>query len=98
MNNLFTEQGRDKYLDDFSNYFAYTDNGYYLAGNLVSYQTYYFRGDKTNIFVTSYNDTEINGIIYEKWSSNNKNTLATIRVVNVDNKWLIDDITILAKE
>ena len=23
MNNLFTEQGRDKYLDDFSNYFAY---------------------------------------------------------------------------
>ena len=98
MNNLFTEQGRDKYLDDFSNYFAYTDNGYYLAGNLVSYQTYYFRGDKTNIFVTSSNDTEINGIIYEKWSSNNKNTLATISVVKENNTWLIDEINILATE
>lgn len=98
MNDLFTENGKKKYLEDLDEYFAYTDDGIYLAGNLVSYQTYYFRGDKTNIFIIDSSDTEINGIIYEKWSSNNKNTLATIRVVNSNNKWLVDDIEILAKD
>ena len=41
---------------------------------------------------------EINGIIYERWTSNNKNTLATIKVVNENGRWLIDDVTILATE
>ena len=40
-NNIFTDNGVNKYIKDLGNYFAYTDNGYYLAGNLVSYQTYY---------------------------------------------------------
>lgn len=95
---LFTENGRNHYVDDLGNYFAYTENGYYLAGNLVSYQTYYFRGDNTQIFITDSSDSEINGIIYEKWTSNNKNTIATVKVVNIDNKWLIDNINILATE
>ena len=98
MNNLFTENGCKKYISDLGNYFAYTEEGYYLAGNLVSYQTYYFRGEETNIYITDATDKEINGIIYVKWTSNNKNTLATIKVVKVDNNWLIDDITILAIE
>ena len=98
MNNLFTENGKNKYLNDLNEYFAYKDDNVYLAGNLVSYQTYYFRGDKTNIFITDSSDTEIKGIIYEKWSSNNKNTLATIKVVNSNNKWLVDYIEILAKD
>ena len=96
MNNLFTDNGIKKYIDKLSNYFAYTENGYYLAGNLVSYQTYYFRGDDTNIYITSADDNEINGIIYERWTSNNKNTLATIKVINENGTWLIDDITILS--
>ena len=98
MNNLFTENGCKKYISDLGNYFAYTEEGYYLAGNLVSYQTYYFRGEETNIYITDATDKEINGIIYAKWTSNNKNTLATIKVVKVDNNWLIDDINILATE
>lgn len=98
VSSYFTDNGTKKYLQDLKTYFiSYKDN-YYLAGNLVSYQTYYFRGDKTNIFIIDSSDTEINGIIYEKWSSNNKNTLATIRVVNSDNKWLVDDIEILVKD
>lgn len=98
MGDLFTENGINKYISDLGSYFAYTDDKYYLAGNLVSYQTYYFRGDKTNIYILDANDNEINGIIYEKWTSNGKNTLATIRVVLDNNKWLIDDISILANE
>ena len=98
INNLFTEKGRDKYVEDLGNYFAYTENGYYLAGNLVSYQTYYFRGDNSNIYITDAKDNIIKGIIYEKWTANNKNTLATIDVVNDNGKWLIDEINILATE
>ena len=89
---------RDKYISDLGSYFAIMGEEYYLAGNLVSYQTYYFRGDKTNIYVTDVNDNEINAIIYENWTSNDKNTLATIKVVKVDNEWLIDNISILANE
>ena len=98
MNNYFTERGINKYIADMGNFFAYNEDGYYLAGNLVSYQTYYFRGDNTNIYILNANENEINGIIYEKWKSNNKNTLATIKVVKSDSKWLIDDITILSSE
>lgn len=99
MNNYFTENGINKYISDMGNFFAYNENGYYLAGNLVSYQTYYFRGDNTNIYILDATSEEINGIIYEKWKSNNKNTLATIKVVkDSNNKWLIDDITILSSE
>ena len=98
INNLFTEKGRDKYIEDLGNYFAYTENGYYLAGNLVSYQTYYFRGDNSNIYITAAEDNLIKGIIYERWTANNKNTLATIDVVNDNGKWLIDEIDILATE
>lgn len=98
MNNLFTENGIKKYIETLGNYFAYTDEGYYLAGNLVSYQTYYFRGDTTNIYITDTKENEIDGIIYEKWTTNNKNTLATIKVVNDNNKWLIDNIDILSNE
>ena len=95
---VFTTNGLNKYIKDLGSYFAYTDSGYYLAGNLVSYQTYYFRGDNTNIYITTANDNEINGIIYEKWTSNNKNTLALIKVVLDNDKWLIDNIDILATE
>ena len=98
MGNLFTENGTKKYLDDLSNYFAYTEDGYYLAGNLVNYQTYYFRGDSTNIYILDATDAEINAIIYEKWTTGDKNTLATIKVVKKEGKWLVDDITILSAE
>ena len=95
---LFTQNGLNKYISDLGSYFAITNDMYYLAGNLVSYQTYYFRGDTTNIFVVDANDMEINAIIYEKWTSNNKNTLATIRVVKNNNSWLVDNISILSSE
>ena len=98
MGHLFTDNGIDNYINLLGSYFAYTDSGYYLAGNLVSYQTYYFRGDKTNIYVIDASDNYIKAIIYEKWSSNNKNTLAMIEVVNNGNKWLVDNIDILATE
>lgn len=98
MNPVFTEKGRDKYITDLGNYFAHSDNGYYLAGNLVSYQTYYFRGDETNIYVLNSSESEINGIIYERWKSNNKNTLATIKIINKEGSWLIDNIDILKSE
>jgi len=97
-NSIFTSNGVSKYINDLGSYFAYTDNGYYLAGNLVSYQTYYFRGDNSNIYITSASDDEINGIIYERWTSNNKNTLALIKVIFENGKWLIDNIEILATE
>ena len=95
---IFTDNGVNKYISDLGSYFAIMDEDYYLAGNLVSYQTYYFRGDNTNIYVLDANDNEINAIIYENWTSNNKNTLATIKVVKEDNEWLIDNISILASE
>jgi len=98
MGDLFTDNGIKNYINDLGNYFAYTDNGYYLAGNLVSYQTYYFRGDKTNIYVVDASDDFIKGIIYEKWSSNNKNTLAMIEIVKENELWLVDNIDILATE
>ena len=98
MNNLFTENGIKKYISDLDNYFAYTENGYYLVGNLVNYQTYYFRGDDSHIYITNKTDDEIDGIIYERWTANNKNTLATIKVVNQEGKWLVDNIEILATE
>ena len=87
MNNLFTPNGINKYINDLGNYFAYSEDGYYLAGNLVTYQTFYFRGDETNIYVTNSNANEINAIIYERWTSNNKNTLATIKVINSEGKF-----------
>ena len=95
---VFTTNGINKYIKDLGSYFAYSDSGYYLAGNLVSYQTYYFRGDNTNIYIIDANDNEINAIIYEKWTSNNKNTLALIKVVLANDKWLIDNVDILATE
>ena len=98
MNNLFSKNGIENYVYTLRNYFAHADDGYYLAGNLVSYQTYYFRGDTTNIYITSSTDEEINGIIYEKWTSNYKNTLATIKVVKENGKWLVDNINILSAD
>ena len=95
---IFTDNGVNKYISDLGSYFAIMDEDYYLAGNLVSYQTYYFRGDNTNIYVLDANDNEINAIIYENWTSNSKNTLATIKVVKENNEWLIDNISILASE
>lgn len=97
--NIFTDNGRRKYITDLGNYFAYMeDNEYYLAGNLVSYQTYYFRGDNTNIYITNASEKEINAIIYERWTSNNRNTLATVRVIYENNKWLIDNLEILSAD
>ena len=95
---LFSNAGLNKYISDLGSYFAYTNDTYYLAGNLVSYQTYYFRGDNTNIYVTGVSDNVIDAIIYEKWTSADKNTLATIRVVKENNKWVIDNISILSCE
>ena len=94
---VFTDNGRDKYISDLGSYFAYTNEQYYLAGNLVNYQTYYFRGDNTNIYVLDANENEINAIIYERWTSNNKNTLALIKIVKED-RWLIDNISILSND
>ncbi|MBQ2873454.1 MAG: hypothetical protein IJE89_05595 [Bacilli bacterium] len=96
--NLFTLNGLNKYISDLGSYFAITNDLYYLAGNLVSYQTYYFRGDDTKIYILDVSDNVINAIIYEKWTSNNKNTLATIRVIKEEKSWLIDDISILVSE
>lgn len=93
--NVFTTNGIDKYINDFGSYFVRTDNGYYLASNLSNYQTYYFRGDDTSIYVLDADDSVINAIIYEKWTSNNKTTLATIKLV-YENSWLIDSISILS--
>lgn len=98
INGLFTDNGLSKYVSDMGNYFAYTEDKYYLAGNLVSYQTYYFRGDNTNIYILDASDTVIDAIVYEKWTSNNKNTLATIKVVKENNEWLIDNVSILSSE
>lgn len=95
---LFTTNGLNDYLTNLSNYFAYNDVGYYLIGNLVNYQTYYFRGDETNIYIIDAEDSEIDAIIYERWTSNNKNTLATIKVVMKEGNWLVDDIDILKTE
>lgn len=95
---IFTENGKNKYITDLGSYFAHSENEYYLAGNLVSYQTYYFRGDDTNIFILDSNPNEINALIYEKWTNNNKNTLAKIKVINKEGTWLIDNIDILATE
>ena len=95
---MFTESGLNKYISDLGSYFAYTNEKYYIAGNLVTYQTYYFRGDTTNIYVLDKTENTINAIIYERWTSNNKNTLATIRVVKENNSWLIDNISILSNE
>ena len=95
---IFTDNGVNKYISDLGSYFAIMDEDYYLAGNLVSYQTYYFRGDNTNIYVLDANDNEINAIIYEKWTSNSKNTLAKIKVVKENNELLIDNISILAND
>ena len=96
--NIFTANGVNDYTNDLNNYFVYNEDGYYLIGNLVNYQTYYFRGDETNIFILDTKENEINAIIYERWTSNNKNTLATIKVINEEGKWLVDDIDILKTE
>ena len=96
--NIFTSKGLEKYINTLSNYFAYNDDNYYLIGNLVNYQTYYFRGDETNIYILDATDGEINAIIYERWTSNNKNTLATIKVVMNSGVWLVDDIELLKTE
>jgi len=98
MNNIFTENGVKEYLKDLNSFFAITDNGVYLAGNLVTYQTYYFRGDDTNIYITDSSNNEIKAIIYEKWTSNNTNTLATIKLIKVSDAWRVDDVTILANK
>ena len=98
MNPLFTENGIKKYVGDLDKYFAYTEDGYYLVGNLVNYQTYYFRGDNTNIYVLDSSDSEIKAIIYEKWTTGNKNTLATIKLVMKEGNWLVDDVSILSAE
>lgn len=95
---LFTENGIQKYINDLGSYFAHSEDGYFLAGNLVSYQTYYFRGDESNIYITDSKENEIDAIIYERWKSNNKNTLATIKAINKDGTWLVDNIDILATE
>ena len=98
MNNIFTINGINNYINNLNNYFAYTEDGYYLIGNLVNYQTYYFRGDDTNIYIMNATDGEINAIIYERWTSNNKNTLATVKAVMKDGRWLVDDVDILKAE
>lgn len=98
MKKIFTENGIKKYLKDLDKYFAITDNGVYLAGNLVSYQTYYFRGDDTNIYIIDKDEDKFRAIIYEKWTSNETNTLATIDLVKENNTWLVDNVMILANK
>lgn len=98
MKRIFTENGIKKYLKDLDKYFAITDNGVYLAGNLVSYQTYYFRGDDTNIYIIDKDEDKFKAIIYEKWTSNETNTLATIDLVKENNTWLVDNVMILANK
>lgn len=97
MNGVFTINGINKYISDMGNYFAKSNDVYYIASNLANYQTYYFRGDNTNIYVIDANQEEIDAIIYEKWTSNNKSTLALIKLVKEDN-WLIENISIFNHE
>ncbi len=92
----FTSNGVNKYITDLSSYFYVTEDGYYLAGNLVTYQTNYFRGNMTEVFILEANSTRIDAIVYEKMTSGSKNTLATVKVVNDNSKWLIDEINILS--
>ena len=54
--------------------------------------------ENTNIYIIDADDDKIEGIIYEKWKSNNRNTLATIEVVKDGNDWLINRIDILSSE
>ena len=96
MDKYFTSNGIQSYLNLLNNYFLILDDEVYLAGNLVSYQTYYFRGDNTNIYVIDKSDNSIKAIVYEKWTSNNTNTLALFDVVLENNKWLINDVSILS--
>lgn len=98
MKRIFTDNGIKKYLKDLDKYFAITDNGVYLAGNLVTYQTYYFRGDDTNIYIIDKSEDKFRAIIYEKWTSNETNTLATIDLVKENNTWLVDNVMILANK
>ena len=98
MNKYFTSNGVKNYLEFFNSYFLILDDEVYLAGNLVSYQTYYFRGDNTNIYVIDKTDNNIKAIVYEKWISNNTNTLALFDVVKENNEWLINDISILSSK
>lgn len=98
MNKIFTENGLKKFLKDLDKYFAITDNGVYLAGNLVTYQTYYFRGDDTNIYIIEKTDNYFKAIVYEKWTSNGTNTLATVDFVKEGNSWLVDNVVILANK
>ena len=53
---------------------------------------------KIGITKDDVSDDKIEGIIYEKWKSNNRNTLATIEVVKDGNDWLINRIDILSSE
>lgn len=95
---LFTQNGKNNYLLTLKDYFAKTENGIYLAGNLVSYQTYYFRGDNTNIYILESNENSIKALIYEKWTSNGTNTLATIELLKENNKWLVEKVTLLSSK
>lgn len=94
----FTQNGKNNYLLALKDYFAQTENGIYLAGNLVSYQTYYFRGDNTNIYILESNENNIKALIYEKWTSNGTNTLATIELIKENNKWLVENVTLLSNK
>ena len=96
MDDIFTANGKKDYLETLNSYFKVVDDNVYLAGNLVSYQTYYFRGDDTNIYIVDAGADKIKAIIYEKWTSNNTNTLALIDVLKVSDNWFIDNIDILS--
>lgn len=96
MDEIFTANGKKDYLETLNSYFKVVDDNVYLAGNLVSYQTYYFRGDDTNIYIVDASADKIKAIVYEKWTSNNTNTLALIDVLKVSDNWFIDNIDILS--
>ena len=96
MDNLFTINGKNDYLLTFADYFVKEGEDVYLAGNLVNYQTYFFRGDDTGVYIIDSNSDNIKAIIYEKWTSNNTNTLALMEIVKENNKWLVDNVDILS--
>lgn len=96
MDNLFTVNGKDDYLLTLADYFVKEGEDVYLAGNLVNYQTYFFRGDDTSVYIIDSNSDSIKAIIYEKWTSNNTNTLALMEFVKENNKWLVDNVDILS--
>ena len=75
---------------DYISYAKYMSSNFFMSQKL--FYDYVLQEETSNP------NAEINAIIYEKWTTGNKNTLATIKVVMKEGKWLVDDISLLSTE